>query len=236
MYQPRHPYTYPEHRHRWYVRYTYWLLKFILKPYFRPLIKEVTGLENIPKEGPVIVAFNHQSYLDFFCFIAVCPRPIHYLSAEKFFTHYIWKHLMRFTGQVRVYRKEHDKHILHATIHDHLKNGKVIGIFPEGTRAPDPVEMLHAFTGVAKYAVVGRVPVIPVGIKGTFEVLSRHDRKPKYKKKTVSIHIGEPIHFTEHHGKNLTEAEYRRLTDQVMLEIARLAGKRYSYVGKEKNE
>ncbi len=231
-----HPYTHPESRHPWYVRYTYAVLKTIFGPIVRLIwIKGVHGIGNIPKIGSAIIAFNHQSYLDFLCFIAVCPRPVHFLSAEKFFSHFFWKHLMKFTGQIKVYRKEHSKHELHTTIHDHLKNNKIIGIFPEGTRAPDSLEMLHAFTGVAKYAIDGQVPVIPIGIKGAHETLSRHDKFPKFKK-IISFHIGDPIHFTEHHGKTLTERDYRNATDKVMLEISRLSGKKYSHVGKMEHD
>jgi 1-acyl-sn-glycerol-3-phosphate acyltransferase len=194
-------------------------------------IKEVTGMEHIPKEGPVIIAFNHQSYLDFLSFIAVSPRPIHFLSAEKFFSHIFWAPLMYLSGQIKVERKAHDKHALHELIHSHLSAGKVVGIFPEGTRAHSSTEMLHAFTGVAKYAVYSKVPVIPVGIKGAFEVMSRHDKKLKFKK-TISIHVGPAIHFTEHHGKEHDEKTYRELTDKIMFEISRLSGKRYSHVGK----
>ena len=227
-----YPYTYPEHRHVWYVRYTYAILKNVLSPFARLIwIQKVYGIEHIPRTGPAIVAFNHQSYFDFLCFTAICPRPVHFLSAEKFFSHVIWKYLMKFTGQIKVHRKEHDKHILHTTVLDHLKNGKIIGIFPEGTRASDPIEMLHAFTGIAKYAIDGQVPVIPVGIKGSHEVMSRGDKFPKFRK-VISFHIGVSVHFTEHYGKTLTKKEYRDATDQIMLEISRLSGKRYPHVGK----
>jgi len=138
---------------------------------------------------------------------------------------------MKLTGQIKVHRKEHDKHILHATVHDHLKNGKILGIFPEGTRASDPIEMLYAFTGIARYAIDGQVPVIPVGIKGAHEVMSRNDKFPKFRK-IISFHIGAPVHFTHHYGKTLTKKEYRDATDQIMLEISRLSGKRYSHIGR----
>jgi len=218
--------------HPRYVKYTYPMLRGIFGPLVRGIwIKEVTGMEHIPKEGPVIVAFNHQSYLDFLSFIAVCPRPVHFLSAEKFFSHVFWAPLMKLSGQIKVERKAHDKHALHKTIHAHLSAGKVIGIFPEGTRSHSPTEMLHAFTGVAKYAVYSKVPVIPVGIKGAYEVMSKHDKKPKFNK-MISIHVGQPIHFTEHHGREHDEKTYRELTDRIMLELSRLSGKNYSHVGK----
>lgn len=217
--------------HAWYVKYSYSVLKNVLGPFFRLIwIRKVDGLENIPKIGPVLVAFNHQSFFDFLCFIAISPRPVHFLSAEKFFEHVIWRPLMHLTGQIKVHRVEHDKHLLHATVYHHLKSGKVIGIFPEGTRAPNSEEMLKAFNGVAKYAVVGMVPVLPVGIRGTYEVMSKFDKVPKFKK-IISIHIGKPIHFIEHHGKDLSDSELKKLTDCVMLEISKLSGKKYLHAG-----
>lgn len=228
----RHKYTYHEHRHKWYVKYTYFLIKLI----FRPLVKfifinKVEGLHHIPRKGPALIALNHQSYFDFICFIAVCPRHIHFLSAEKFFSNMFWSPLMKLTGQIKVERKEHGKDILHTTIQDHLKNEKIIGIFPEGTRSPHKDEMLHAFTGITKHAIRGKVPIIPVGIKGTFDVMSRNDKRPKLKK-IVSIHIGEPIYFNDHFGKDLDEVVHRNLLDTVMLKISELSNKNYPHVGK----
>lgn len=218
--------------HPWYVPYTYPLVRFILRPIIKRVwIKEVTGMERLPAEGPVILAFNHQSYFDFLTFIAACPRLVHFITAEKLFTHFLFSILVRLAGQIRVARKSSDKKVLHDSVHWHLSTGKVVGIFPEGTRAFSSSEMAHAFTGVAKYAVKSQVPVIPVGIKGAFEVMSRHDKLPRLKK-MISIHVGEPIHFKEHHGKEVDEVTYRNLTDTIMVELARLSGKTYAHVGK----
>jgi len=216
----------------WYVRYTYQMLRVVFGPVVRGIwIKEFTGIEHIPKDGPVIVAFNHQSYLDFISFIAVCPRPVYFLSAAKLFSHPFWAPLMRMSGQIKVERRSNDKNMTHVAIHEHLAHGQIVGIFPEGTRSHSPNEMLHAFTGVTKYAVKAKVPVIPVGIKGAFEVLSRHDKLPKFKK-MISIHIGKPIHFIEHHDKEVDEQTHRYLTDKVMLELSILSGKKYDHFGK----
>lgn len=196
-------------------------------------VKKVEGLENIPKTGPAIIAFNHQSFFDFLCFVSICPRHIHYLSAEKFFSHKLWSLLMKATGQIKVERLDHNKSVLHNTIHSHLSHGKIIGIFPEGTRSPHKDEMLPAFTGVAKYAIKGKVPVIPVGIKGTYDVMAKHDKKPKFKK-VVAFHIGKPIHFTEHFNSELKEEDYRILTEKIILEITKLSGKNYLHFAKTK--
>jgi len=212
--------------------FSYFLIKLILGTLVRIIwIKNVEGIKNIPRKGPVIVAFNHQSFFDFLCFISISPRHIHYISAEKFFSHKIWAPLLKLTGQIKVDRKQHDKRILHSTIYDHLKNGKMIGIFPEGTRSPYRDEMLYAFTGVAKYAVKGEVPVIPVGVKGTYDIMAKHDKRPKFRK-IVTFHIGEPIHFTNYLHVKLNKKAYRILTDKVIREIAKLSGKNYSHFGR----
>ena len=220
----------------WYVKYTYKFLMVVFGPIVRFIwIKEVTGIKNIPLTGPVILAFNHQSYLDFIAFIAVSPRPIHFLSAEKLFRHPFWAPFMRLSGQIKVDRTSKEKHKVHEMVHAHLVSGMVVGIFPEGTRSHSPVDMLHAFTGVSKYAVKAKVPVIPVGIRGAFEVMSRQDKIPKFFR-NISIHIGEPIHFSEHYDKEVDEFTHRLLTDKVMERLSHHSGKTYKYYGKMEHD
>ena len=215
-----------------FIQISYLTLKIIVSPIIRLIwVKEVKGLENIPKTGPVILAFNHQSYFDFIAFIAVSPRNIHYLSAEKFFSSKLWKPLMHLAGQIRVDRESRDKRVVHNTVFDHLNSGKMIGIFPEGTRAPLNDEMLYTFTGVAKYAIRGNVPVIPVGIQGTYDVMSRFDKCPKFKK-IISINIGQPILFENYKDVKMNEKAYRVLTDKIMMKIVELSNKQYLHLGK----
>ncbi|OIO30598.1 hypothetical protein AUJ77_02205 [Candidatus Nomurabacteria bacterium CG1_02_43_90] len=208
---------------------TYFLIRFFLGPIVRLIwVKKITGFKNIPKEGPVIVAFNHQSYFDFICFIAVSPRNIHYLSAEKFFDNALWRFALSVTGQIPVYRKSKDKRVLHRMVYDHLDQNKMIGIFPEGTRAPDSSIMLRAYPGVAMYAIKKRVPIVPVGITGAFEVLSRHENFPKLKK-IVTINIGNPVYFKEYHSVKLNRRAHGILADKIMIEISKLSGKIYPF-------
>ena len=209
---------------------SYFILRKLLKPIIKLVwIKNINGLENIPKKGGVILAMNHQSYFDFLCLAAISPRNIHFLAAEKFFNHWMWKHLMKMTRQVRVDRKVEDKSEVHKIIHDHLDNNRVVGIFPEGTRSPYENEMLKAFTGVAQYSLAKKVSIIPIGIRGTFKVMSKHDKKPNLVKE-VEIYIGRPIHFTEYHNRNdLTHIDYRAVTHRVMQEISILSGKKYPH-------
>ena len=208
----------------------YHLLRLVFGPIVRLIwIKNVTGIQNIPSHGPAIIAFNHQSYFDFLCFIAICPRHIHYLSAEKFFSNIFWLPFMKVTGQIKVERHRVDHRPVNNIVLDHLNSGKLIGIFPEGTRASDKNIMLKAFTGVAKYATKAKVPIIPVGIKGSYEIMSRFDKIPKLKK-NISINIGSSIKFNTYYDKTkLNKKSFRLLTDKVMNEISKLSGKFYPH-------
>lgn len=212
-----------------FVDVTYFLIRFFVGPIVRIIwVEKVTGLENIPTRGPVIVAFNHQSYFDFICFIAVAPRNIYYLSAEKFFKRPLWSFLLRITGQIPVERTSSDKGELHGLVHERLDQGKMIGIFPEGTRANDNSTMLRAYPGVVRYAIEKKTPVVPVGIIGTFEILPRTEDFPKFKK-IVKINVGKPIYFSEYYSVKLGKTELGVLADKVMFEIAKLSGKIYPY-------
>ncbi len=212
-----------------FIAFTYYFLRKIVGAVIRLfLIKRVIGLSNFPVNQPAIIAFNHQSFFDFICFAAISPRNIHFLSAEKFFEHPLWKFLMMFTGQIRVDRNQHDKHELHERVSRHVKRCQLIGIFPEGTRSPHREEMQKAFTGVAIFALRHHIPIVPVGIRGTYDVMSRHDKWPKIKR-VVEIHIGEPLHFSQHHDKDSDKDICVYVTEVVMKELEKLSGKRYPH-------
>lgn len=210
------------------AKWGYSLIKKIIGPIVRRLwIEEIEGLHNIPSEGPVIIASNHESYFDFICFTAAAPRKIHYMAAEKFFDKTLWKQLMQLTGQIKVDRRHPDKSKVFQQVFSALKQGRMIGIFPEGTRSPDG-KLLKAFTGVAKIALKAKVPVVPVGMIGTYEIMSRHDKRPRIKK--AKIKIGEPLHFLDFHDLEHKEHHFREITDKIMLKIAELTGEEYAHI------
>jgi 1-acyl-sn-glycerol-3-phosphate acyltransferase len=177
--------------------------------------------------GACIIASNHESYLDFLCFSAVSPRPIHYLAAEKFFEHPVWKLVMCFTGSLRVDRHADTKVGCFKAVLTELRNGKMIGIFPEGTRSATG-KLLRGKPGVAQLALKARVPVIPVGIIGAYEVMSRNDRFPRISSR-ITLKVGEPLHFEELYGRKVDKETLQEVTDHIMLKIAALTQEEYPY-------
>lgn len=217
-----------EYQETVFAKWGYSMIKTLFSPIIRWIwVKEIEGLHNIPKEGSVIIASNHESYFDFLCSIAVFPRKVHYLAAEVFYANPFWRPLMKLTGQIKVDRKSNNKAETHRLVYSALSQERMIGIFPEGTRSPDG-KIGQTQVGVAMYALKAKIPVVPVGIVGTYEIMSRHDRLPKFKK--AKIIIGEPMHFQEYRDIVHTKAHLRYVTDRIMLKIAELTGKEYVHV------
>jgi len=199
----------------------YWILKTLFSSFLKIIwVESVDGLENIPKKGSCIIAANHSSYFDFLSLIAVCPRRISFLAAEKFYKSKFWYPLVAGTGQIRVERKSSDKEEVYNRVDAILKNNQILGIFPEGTRSPSG-KIEKTYTGVAKFALKSKVSVIPIGITGTYEVMSRHDKRPKFKK-IISLKIGKPMYFDKYYNIESNDKIFREITDKIVKEIENL--------------
>ncbi|MES2623047.1 MAG: lysophospholipid acyltransferase family protein [Patescibacteria group bacterium] len=210
--------------------YTYKAIRSILGPIIRTIwVKSHTNIHHIKThKKAAIVAANHQSFFDFLCLVSVSGRNIHFLSAEKFFKRGLWKPLMVGTGQIKVERNATDKSVVHSRVKTHILKNDLVGIFPEGTRAPSETEMLKAYTGVARYALEHNVPVIPVGIKGTHAIHNRESKKMLFKK-NVEIVVGEPMIFSYPEGSSTNPEILEAVTRTIMDEIAHLSGKVYPH-------
>ncbi len=199
----------------------YWIIKKVFGWIIGLIwIKKIEGLENLPRAGAFIIAANHSSYLDFISLIAALPERVYFLAAEKFYKSWFWRPLVVGTGQIRVDRNSPDKKEVYQKVFAVLHAGRVLGIFPEGTRSPDG-KIGKAFTGVAKFSLGAKVPVVPVAIKGAYEIMSRHDKWPKFRK-NIEIKIGRQIFFEEYYNKENDDAVLREVTDKIMGNIEKL--------------
>ncbi|MFA6421853.1 MAG: lysophospholipid acyltransferase family protein [Candidatus Buchananbacteria bacterium] len=207
---------------------TYKIIKFLFAPIIKLLwIKKVEGLENIPETDRIILASNHESYFDFICLAAISPRPVYFLAGEVFFKKWYFRPLMKMTGQIRVDRNQKDKSQAVNKALEILEREKVFGIFPEGTRSADG-KLQKAYTGVAKIALKSKSKVIPVGMIGTFEIMSRHDKYPKFKK--CKIKIGKAINLSQYYGKEEDKEVLINIADKIIMpQIAKLTGEEYNF-------
>ena len=210
-----------------------WFCKIFIKPIVdRFLIKEVRGWENFPKEN-FILAVNHQSHLDQIATSYVCvPRRFHHIGQTDQYSGGIklFLYLIYFLGGViPVNRKSEEsrKRTLREAIKV-LKKGDILVIYPEGTRTRTG-EIQKAFPGIAKLHLICGIPILPVAIKGTFELMPPGRTFPKIKR-IVEINIGKPLFFKEQieEAKNFDcqSTEYKKIaldiTEKVMKEIANL--------------
>lgn len=210
-----------------------WFCKIFLKPIVdRFLVKEVKGLENVPKTN-FILAANHQSHLDQITTAYVCvPRRFHmigqtdrYRGLTKFFLYLFYF----IAGVIPINRESEEsrKKVLEEATKV-LKMGDILIIYPEGTRSRTG-EVQKPRLGVAKIYLRTGAPILPVGIKGTFELMPTGKSFSKIKR-IVEIRIRKPLHFKEEFekAKNLdcNSEEYKnicqKIVDRVIEEIRNL--------------
>ncbi|MEU8827068.1 lysophospholipid acyltransferase family protein [Streptomyces sp. NPDC048636] len=205
----------------------YVLLGPLLRLLFRP---RVEGLEHIPAEGAAIVAGNHLSFSDHFLMPAIVPRRITFLAKAEYFTGRGLKGRLtaaffRGAGQIPVDRA--GGKAAEAALRSGLavlRKGRLLGIYPEGTRSHDG-RLYKGRTGVAAMALTAGVPVIPCAMVGTFEIQPPGRRLPRIRR--VTIRFGAPLDFSRYAGLEEERTVLRAVTDEIMYEILRLSGQEY---------
>ncbi|MEV7615044.1 lysophospholipid acyltransferase family protein [Streptomyces sp. NPDC089799] len=204
------------------------LLGPLLRLLFRPRIE---GLENIPEEGPAIVAGNHLSFSDHFLMPAILRRRITFLAKAEYFTGRgpkgrLTAAFFRSAGQIPVDRS--GKEAGAAAIREGLgvlAKGELLGIYPEGTRSHDG-RLYKGKVGVAAMALGAGVPVIPCAMVGTFELQPPGKVVPRFGRR-VTIRFGSPLDFSRYAGMEGEKAVLRAITDEIMYKIHALSGQEY---------
>lgn len=210
----------------------YWILKNgllgpLLATVFRPWVK---GMENIPKEGPAIVACNHVSFVDSVFLPLVLPRQMSFLAKSDYFTGrgikgFFIRSFMIAAGQLPIDRT--GGKASEASLNTGLRvisEGRLLGIYPEGTRSPDG-RMYRGRTGIARMVLEAQVPVIPTAVMGTREVMPLGAKLPRVKR--VGIVVGEALDFSRFAGMEGDRFVLRAITDEIIYEINRLSQQEY---------
>jgi len=210
----------------------YWWSKYVLLgPLMRLLARPtIEGLEHIPARGGAILAGNHLAVADSFLVPLLVRRRITYLAKREYFTQTglvgrIKKVFFTGVGQVPVDRAvgSEAQAALDTAIRL-LRDGKLLGIYPEGTRSPDG-RLYKGKTGVARMALEAGVPVIPVAVIGTNELNPIGSRM--WRPHHVHIRIGEPLDFSRYAGMAGDRFIERSMTDEIMYALMELSGQTY---------
>jgi 1-acyl-sn-glycerol-3-phosphate acyltransferase len=213
----------------------YWLMKHwvigpLLTTVFRPW---VTGLENIPRSGPVIVVSNHLSLVDSLFLPMMVDRQMAFLAKSDYFTGkglkgWLIRFFMTSSGQLPIDRSggKASEASLNAGLAV-LAEGKVLAIYPEGTRSPDG-RLYRGRTGVARMVLEAGVPVIPTVMIDTDKVMPLGSSLPKVHQ--VGVVIGAPLDFSRFQGMEGDRFVLRSITDEIIHEMHALGSQEYDDV------
>lgn len=199
----------------------------LLKAFARP---DVVGAEHIPAAGGAIIASNHLSIVDSIYLPLMVERPVTFAAKSEYFTgtrpiDRLTAAYLRATKQLAVDRTgpRAAQDMLQAAL-QLLRDGQLFGIYPEGTRSPDG-RLYRGRIGVGWLAVNSGLPVIPVAMHGTDQLLPPGHIIPRPGR--IKITIGKPLTFGPDVLQGPGAKARRAVTDEVMRAIQDLSGQEY---------
>lgn len=210
----------------------YWSARtFVVSPITRLLFRPwVKGRANVPETGGAILASNHLSFSDSVFMPALLDRQVHFLAKMEYFTGsgvkgWVTRRFFEAANQLPMDRSGGAASLrsLDAGL-DALRAGKLLGIYPEGTRSPDG-RLHRGKIGVAKLALAAGVPVVPIAMIGTDHVQPIGRTVPTIRR--VGVIFGEPLDFSHLREQAQDIAVLRQVTDEIMEAIRRLSGQEY---------
>jgi 1-acyl-sn-glycerol-3-phosphate acyltransferase len=201
---------------------TYQFARVILKPWLATWFRwHIEGLENIPKEGPAILAFNHIAYLDPFAsayLVDKAGRRPRYLAKSELFQDKRIAWILNGAKQIEVRRGTRDAPMALDHAFESLRNGEIIVVFPEGTITTNPdLAPLPAKSGTARLALGSGVPLIPCGLWGTQNVWPKNYAKHWWPpRQEILARVGKPMHVS---GDPDSPEDWKEVSTAVMDEI-----------------
>lgn len=202
----------------------------VLKALFRALLRlTVVGIENVPRQGRLIVIMNHLSFLDPILVSALMPRDIAIMSKIENFQIPVLGKVVEWYGSFPVRRGELDMAAIRTSVQV-LEGELALLLAPEGTRSKTG-GLQTAFDGMAMIATRAHTPVLPVAMTGNESFPSQLKR---LRRTQVTVRIGEPFVF-QSQGTAKRREELARMTQEAMVRLAALLPESYrgEYAGYE---
>ncbi|MFY0757792.1 lysophospholipid acyltransferase family protein [Metabacillus dongyingensis] len=191
----------------------YHFARGVVASVFFPLYRiEVKGKEHFPKEGAVLLCSNHIDNLDPPTVGISAPRQVHFMAKEELFRIPVLGGIVRKVGSFPVKRGMSDREALRNGLNV-LKDGGVLGLFPEGTRSKDG-QLGKGLAGAGFFALRSNALVVPCAVIGTYKPFNK-----------VKVFFGEPINLDPLRERKATAEE---ATELIMSKIAELLEKHRS--------
>lgn len=209
----------------------WWCKHVLIGPFLRLLCRPtIEGAEHVPVQGGAILASNHLAVADSFFLPLLLPRKVTFLAKREYFTApglfgRLKKMFFTGMGQVPVDRSGGSAAMAAMdTSVRLLREGHLLGIYPEGTRSPDG-RLYKGKTGVARMALKAGVPVVPVAMIGTDQV--NPIGSTIWRPRRVHVKIGTPLEFSRYGGMAGDRFIERAMTDELMYGLMELSGQDY---------
>lgn len=191
----------------------YWFCHFIVGWFLKIFYRfRVEGLENFPQDGPVLVASNHRSNIDPVAIGCALKREIHFMAKEELFKIPFLRFIIIQWKAFPVKRGVADRQAIKTAL-DIMKSGKVLGLFPEGTRSKNG-ELGPAQPGIGLLAVKGDCLVVPIALLGTHKLSG-----------PITVRIGKPLSLSKQGEERLDKAKAEKVSEKIMEEIDNLLKK-----------
>jgi 1-acyl-sn-glycerol-3-phosphate acyltransferase len=181
----------------------------------------VEGMDHIPRSGAALVVANHISYLDpvyTAVFVHRARRVPRFLAKHSLWKIPVFGKIMQGSGQIPVYRESMEAKNSLSAASEALAEGKAVIVYPEGTITRDPDGWpMHSRTGVARLALSGEVPVVPMVHWGTRDVYDHYTKKFRpLPPKEIVVRCGEPIDMSAYRDRPMDAVLLREVTDHLM--------------------
>lgn len=178
---------------------------------------EVIGTENLPQNGPYIIVANHASFFDHFIIGSLLVRfrkeRVYYLTKKESFEKTLSRIWHISVGCIPLNRDSADTAAFRTTIR-YLHEGKIVCIYPEGTRSFTG-KMLPGKQGAVRLAIMAKVPIVPIGMQRTFDILPKGRKMPRFLR--AKVQIGSPIQLPEKISKKDLSAIGLDIMEQIAL-------------------
>lgn len=175
-----------------FYRFIYFLIRIIATPLFRI---RVHGIENIPKDEKYIICANHKSFLDPIFVALAINRQVHFIAKKELFEIPILKNILKKLNAIPAQRDGKDLSVLRDSI-KLIKNGKILGIFPEGTRVKE-IKRENIKDGAGYIALKSKTDIL------TIEIISSY--KPFFKTNLYIKNLVKIENFKEYKSKDAME-------------------------------
>jgi 1-acyl-sn-glycerol-3-phosphate acyltransferase len=211
----------------------YWVFKWVaFAPLCRLLFRpSISGADNIPESGPAILVSNHISAGDTFLLPSMIKRRLTFPAKIELFhgrgiRGRVLTWFLTAVGQLPMDRSGGRASTSSMDgVLGVLRNGELLGIYPEGTRSPDG-RLYKGKTGVARLALESRVRVIPWAMVNTFEMMPPGHAIPKLGIRP-GVKFGKPLDFSRYYGMEEDRLVLRAVTDEIMYALMELSGQEY---------